>query len=59
MNTITATNAYVQHTYQMSSNASARHEAASKPSQAEDSVHLSSAAKTAAAGDVDHDGDSH
>lgn len=56
MNTITATNAYMQHAYEMRATAPAKHAAASKPSHAEDSVQLSSAAKSAAA-DAGHDGD--
>jgi hypothetical protein len=58
MNTITASNAYVQQVYQTASTAPAKHAEASKTSPPEDTVHLSSAAK-AAMGDVDHDGDSH
>ena len=58
MNTITASNAYVQQVYLAASTHPANHAETSKTFQHEDTVHLSSAAK-AALSDVDHGGDSH
>jgi hypothetical protein len=57
--TISASNPYVhQAAYQPPPAALARHADANKANPPEDTVELSSAAK-AAAGDLDHDGDSH
>jgi hypothetical protein len=57
--TISTNNPYVQQAaYQPPPTALAKHAEANKTNPPEDTVELSSTAK-AAAGDVDHDGDSH
>jgi len=56
MNAISASSIYLQQITQQP--ASTKHSAGSQTHPAEDTVHLSSAAK-AALGDVDHYGDSH